>query len=282
MPLPRTSRTLSLFFAWLIAVAPLARAQEAQTRPRRVNGEVSETNSAPAQVIINTTRLAAEPTVRIGLATAARSVTISTAASALEVINGASETALPQPLAVARVRIEPRVLGPLPVVNADELFRVEIAAVETAAAAAALVRDVRTLTGEDASVTHDAATNVWRVRVGVPVAREEAEDLRSRLEEAGFAAVAVVAAHDAQSQRAANAGTQTNARGPANPRVETNTSVAARAGTPMPTPPRATQRGADTTQAVAQRNVNPNVRLAASVVPPVRGLVVYAAGAGVL
>src|SRR5881275_2412627 len=108
MPPPRTSRSLSLFIAWLVAVAPFACAQE-QTRPRRVNGvETNETTPAPAQPVINTTRLESEPTVRIGLATAARSVTISTAAAALEVVNGASEAVLPQPLAVARVRIEPR------------------------------------------------------------------------------------------------------------------------------------------------------------------------------
>ena len=268
MPPPRTSRTLSLFIAWLFAVAPLVRAQE-QTRPRRVTGvAVNETHVAPAQPTINITRLDAEPTIRIGLATAARSVTISTSAAALEVVTGVSETALPQPLAVARVRIEPRVLGPLPVVNADGLFSVEIASVESAASAEAMAREVHTLTGNDPSVVRDAIANAWRVRVGPPVARAEAEDLRTRLEEAGFASVSVIATHDAQPQ--------------ANTRATDSTNVSASAGTPATPRATAPPRVAATPQTVTQRNANNNVRLAARVTPPVRGLVVYAAGAGAL
>ena len=259
---------LCLFCAWLLACAPLARAQR-ETRPRIVPDTTNKPASEPPAAVVSPTRLDAEPTIRVGLATAARSVTISTVAPALVAATGTNDAPAPQTLAAARVRIEPRVLAPLQPENAGELFRVEIAVVESAAAAAAIARDVRAFVGDEPSVVRDAAAGAWRVRVGPPAERAEAEDLRTRLEEAGFAAVSVVNATDGDPQpskivdahapqvggtRARNVGSANNsARANAAPRATNN----ARAG-------------------------NSNVRLAARVLPPVRGLVVYAAGAGAL
>jgi stage II sporulation protein D len=266
MPPNRGSKSLALLCAWLLACAPLARAQE-PTRPRRVpDKRTNETTTQPqsASPALTFTRLETEPTIRIGLATAARSVTISTAAPALAVSTGPSESAPPQTLNAARVRIEPRMLGPLPTENANELFRIEIAVVESAAAADTLARDVRALTGEDPNVVRDAASSAWRVRVGPPVTQDEAADLRMRLEEAGFAAVSVVSATtgDASTKQpldthATQAGTST--------RAGARTNIA-------PRPPDNTRNS----------NGNSNVRLAARVSQPTRGLVVYAAGAGAL
>ncbi len=259
---PNLSKTLSLFCAWLLAVAPFAPAQE-QTRPRRVlDGPPNEaSNQSPPAITL--TRLESEPVIRIGLATAARSVTISTAAPTLNVVNDSGETA--QPLAAARVRIEPRVLAPLPTQNANELYRVEIAVVESASAADAVARAVRSLTGDEPSVVQDAPTNAWRVRVGPPAGRDEAEDLRTRLEEAGVAAVSVVSAN-------------------APPAAGNAHSAAQRGATPMQRPaqsstaPRHYEPRAASNIRAGTRTGN-NVRLAASVSLPTRGMVVYAAGA---
>ncbi|MDQ1559843.1 MAG: stage sporulation protein [Pyrinomonadaceae bacterium] len=142
-------------------------------------------------------RLDAEPDIRIGLSTSARSVTISTSGQTLSVLQmQPGETNAPAALAVSRVRIEPRMLTPLPAPRtADEggLFRVEIAAVTSEAQAAEIAREVRESTGETPEVVRDATAATWRVRVGLPALRAEAEELRTRLEEAGVAAVSLVA-----------------------------------------------------------------------------------------
>ncbi len=260
---PCLSSIVALLCAWLLAVAPFAYAQ-GQTRPRRVlPAPTNETGKQPPPPAITLPRLEAEPVLRIGLATAARSVTISTAAPTLNVVRDSSEMA--QPLAAARVRIEPRVLAPLPMQKANELYRVEIAVVDSAASADAVAHDVRSLTGAEPSVMPDAQTNAWRVCVGPPAGRDKAEDLRTRLEEAGFAAVSVV-----------------NAIAP--PAAGNANSVAQRVATPGPHPAQSS---------IAPRNYDPrlnsnpragtrtgsNVRLAASVSLPTRGMVVYATGA---
>jgi stage II sporulation protein D len=271
MPPTRSSKSLALLCAWLLACAPLVRAQEA-TRPRRVpNSSVNETASQPPSTAITTTRLETEPTIRIGLATAARSVTISTAAPALAVSTGPSDSAAPQTLNAARVRIEPRMLGPLPTENANELFRVEIAVVESAATADALARDVRALTGDEPNVVRDTASGAWGVRVGPPVTQDEAADLRLRLEEAGFAAVSVVSTTTGAAVTKKPLDTHATPGGNMRAQNSTSTRDSAR--------PNISPRTPDNTR---NSNVNGNVRLAARVSQPTRGLVVYAAGAGAL
>ncbi len=264
---PYLLRVVSLCCAWLLAVAPPAHAQE-QTRPRRaLAAPTNETNNLPPpSPAIALTRLTAEPVIRIGLATMARSVTISTNAPALNILNNSSESEQPQTLAVARVRIEPRMLAPLPPQNAAELYRVEIAVVESASAADKLARDVRVLTGEEPGVVPDAQAHAWRVRVGSPAGREEAEDLRVRLEEAGFAAVSVVSTNAAQVAGHTSTGAQ-----------KVNASMQQRAPQSSRAPAASETRAAGNAH-TAPRTGN-NVRLAASVSLPTRGMVVYAAGA---
>src|SRR2546423_2226786 len=98
MPTSQRTKIVSLLCACLLACAPLTCAQEA-TRPRRALDGNTNTTPLTPPATITTTRLSAEPTIRIGLATGARSVTLSTAAPALSVVSGASETAQPQTLA---------------------------------------------------------------------------------------------------------------------------------------------------------------------------------------
>src|ERR1041384_591643 len=121
-----SSRTklLACLCACLLVCAPFAHAQ-IETRPRRALDANAKTNANDPPATISTTRLTNEPSIRIGLATSARSVTISTAAPALNATTGTSENDPPQTLAVARVRIEPRMLTPLLVEQANEMFRVE-------------------------------------------------------------------------------------------------------------------------------------------------------------
>jgi stage II sporulation protein D len=196
----------SKFIAFLIACALLASstlAQEGavvpqQTRPRRTQGE-SPPTPAPAQAQL--ARLGAEPVMRIGLATDVGSVNISTSGRLVSVTDEASAST---PLAASRVRIEARSLTPLPPASAATSFRVEIAGAATRVDAERAVAEIRTNTGEQSEIVFDVPTNTWRIRVGpASSSRADAEDVRARLEEAGFRNASIVDARSATSAAAA-------------------------------------------------------------------------------
>ncbi len=275
---------LTKFIALSIACALLAQsfalAQGEQTRPRRVQTDAPDAPTVrpvePARDDFVVKRLDAEPSIRIGLSTSARSVTISTAGQALTLLQmQPGETHAPALLPVARVRIEPRMLAPLPAPSRNEggLFRVEIAAVTSEAQAEGVAREVRELTGETPQVVRDASAATWRVRVGLPAPRAEAEELRARLEEAGVAAVSLVNAQPAASgaqEVAAAARTPGNAQRTAATRAP-NQNPAARAN---PAAGASARRAPSNSPA---QNGN-GIRLASRATLPSRGLVVYAAG----
>ena len=144
------TRSLALVFAHLLLFAPLAftprgTAQE-NTRPRRVTrpdeGARTESRPAPPAEAKNARderdarartegdakgrddedlkdRIEQEPSVRIGLTTTARSVTISTTGRLLDTSN---PSAPPAPFETARVRIEPRSMPPLTPTPPTKLF----------------------------------------------------------------------------------------------------------------------------------------------------------------
>lgn len=111
------SGVVSLFVVTALLISSIATAQE-QTRPRRSTNvkeaqEIAPPTRAQATPLIATTaRLTNEPLLRIGLATQARSVTISTNAKSL--IKEANEGDAPEILNIARLRIEPRLLPQFP------------------------------------------------------------------------------------------------------------------------------------------------------------------------
>ncbi|MFN2452893.1 MAG: SpoIID/LytB domain-containing protein [Pyrinomonadaceae bacterium] len=82
-----------------------------QTRARRASEQTQTTEPASSAGVVSTSRLTAEPVLRIGLATQARSVTISTNG---RLIKESDQSTTPEPLNIARLRIEPRRLAPLP------------------------------------------------------------------------------------------------------------------------------------------------------------------------
>ena len=105
------------------------RAQDAQgqpaTRPRRVEPAwPTTTTSDPAASIPDVEpeplRITQEPLVRVGLATGARSVTVSTTAPALVANEGGEQ---PLPLEVARVRVEPRSYPQLPQPGTNDIAK---------------------------------------------------------------------------------------------------------------------------------------------------------------
>ncbi|MBD0370583.1 MAG: SpoIID/LytB domain-containing protein [Pyrinomonadaceae bacterium] len=244
MPLFPRSKAVALFIAYALLCPTLLLAQSMQeTRPRRAV-EPAETGAPISQ----TTKLSSEPTVRIGLATNARSVTISTAGRLMKITD---ESAAPEALEVARVRIEPRVLAPLPPTQGTD-FSVEIQGAATRVDAERAAREIKEQTGESAEVSLDAQTNTWKLRIGGNLSRADADELRARLEEAGFVSATVTSARTSSSTNAGNR--QPSGANPARP------------------------RGINPQSASQQGMTNPVSR----VTSPTRAAVVYASGASML
>jgi stage II sporulation protein D len=128
----------------------------------------------------------AEPVMRIALATDVRSATVSTNAGLMSATDFAQTFV---PLDVARVRVESRLLSPLPVV--DENFGLRIAGLASRAQADAQAKLIREATSEQSQVVLDVETETWGLLVGTRRSREGAETAQMRLEDAGFPATVV-------------------------------------------------------------------------------------------
>jgi stage II sporulation protein D len=88
-------------------------------------------------------------------------------------------------LDTSRVRVDARMLSPLRE-SVDDKFTVFVAGAESRDEAEDLEDDLEKLTKEDGHSTFDTETKTWGVTVGSKRPREEAEELRARLETAGF------------------------------------------------------------------------------------------------
>ncbi|HEY8186975.1 MAG TPA: SpoIID/LytB domain-containing protein [Pyrinomonadaceae bacterium] len=125
-----------------------------------------------------------EPTIRVALATDARSATVSTTGGHL--MNATDLATTLVAMDVARVRLEPRLLSPLPASDVADSYRVQIAGLASRANADEKSRVVREATGEDSQVAYDTTAKTWGLLVGARHPQIEAEELRARLEDAGF------------------------------------------------------------------------------------------------
>jgi stage II sporulation protein D len=193
----------SKLIACLVASATFAsvtlRAQDGptvsqQTRPRRAQAEAQQPSQPSPASQAQLTRIGGEePVMRIGLATGAGSVNISTSGGRL--LGVSDEMSAPTPLAASRVRIEARSLVPQPPTS----FRVELSGAATRVDAERAAEEIRNATGEQPEISFDVATNTWRIRVGQPRSRDQAEALRARLLEAGFPNASIVDARTSSS-----------------------------------------------------------------------------------
>lgn len=201
------SRYLALFLSCslltLSLIAPvlsLAQDSSQQTRPRRApdpNGPATAQASAP---VVEVARLAGEPTIRIGLSTNTRAVTISTTG---QLLSASSASEPPAPVSAARVRIESRALTPL--APSEASFRIEVMGAATRVDADRAAAEIRAQTRETTEVAFDNATKTFRIYVGETLTRDEAEDLRTRVEEAGFPSATIISAQaDARNNATQN------------------------------------------------------------------------------
>ncbi|HEX8397990.1 MAG TPA: SpoIID/LytB domain-containing protein [Pyrinomonadaceae bacterium] len=130
--------------------------------------------------------LAEEPTIRIGLATDARSVAISTADSQLTAISPQEPVKY---LAVSKITALARAYRPPEV----EVFNFEIAGIQTREEAEQIAKDAKEAVGENTLILPDTTANTWRVRIGDSrPTPEEAADFKATLSEKGFDAAQIV------------------------------------------------------------------------------------------
>ena len=171
----------SLFLSLAFAQQP----GNTDTRPRRTQPAWPQPSaSAP---IISAPNLAVlpgpEPKIRVALSTETRSAVISTTGHLMNASEGGTTMVA---LDSARVRVDARMLSPLSTTSKDE-FKVFVAAGAASRDEAEDLEDeIEKLTKEDGHSTFDTETKTWGVTVGSKRPREEAEELRARLESAGF------------------------------------------------------------------------------------------------
>ncbi|HEY0384556.1 MAG TPA: SpoIID/LytB domain-containing protein, partial [Pyrinomonadaceae bacterium] len=258
------ARALTLLVLHALVAATLVRGQETsqQTRPRRTQASAPQQPAAPATTEPGTARLSVEPTMRIGLTTTARAVNISTSG---RLLNASDANAAPVPLALARVRLEARWLATQPARAPEETFSVEIARAATRTDAERAAREIKELTGEESVVSMDGASATWRLRVGSRLTAAEADDLRARLEEAGFASTLVSDMPGTlASDRPNAASSNRNASSGVQPRADTSSGM---------------QQRADSLSGARPSNT---VRTVARISAPSREVTAYGAGSQML
>src|ERR1044071_7686410 len=166
-------------------VLPVAIAQQQDTRPRRAQ-PVWTPPSATTPIITSpslTPLTGPEPKIRVALNTDARSAVISTTGHLMNA-SGGGTTLLA--LDASRVRVDPRLLSPLPAATDDGGFRVLVGGAATREEAEENGKQSQKITGEDAHAAYDTETKTWGMFVGGKLSLEEAEEFRARLETEGI------------------------------------------------------------------------------------------------
>ncbi|HEY6118722.1 MAG TPA: SpoIID/LytB domain-containing protein [Pyrinomonadaceae bacterium] len=170
----------------LLATAPLMAQQQSreENRPRRVqpdwNASATSTNTEITKPTVPMP--GPEPRIRVALATDARSAVISTTGHLMNAIGESTLVAL----TTARVRVEAHLLSPIPANLDPDIFQLTVGGSATREEAEQTAREVKKLTGEETQVTLDTETKNWGILIGTRYSRQEAEELRARLEDLGL------------------------------------------------------------------------------------------------
>ena len=180
--------TLLLFHSLLLPIAYGQQQTPEVTRPRRA--QPVWTPPAATTPVINpatlTTLSGPEPRIRVALTTDARSATISTTGHLMNASGGGTSLLA---LDTSRVRVDPRLLSPLPATSDDAGFRVTVGGAASREEAEENEKDIQKITERDAHAIFDTENKTWGMYVGCKLSREEAEELQERLEAAGFEAI---------------------------------------------------------------------------------------------
>lgn len=181
---PLVRRVITLLLAQSLFL-PVASAQQQETRPRRTQ-PVWTPPSATTPIIAApalSTATGPEPTIRVALTTDARSAVISTTGHLMNASGGGSTL---MAMDTSRVRVDPRLLSPRKTVADDATFRVIVGGAATREEAEENEKEIQKAAGADAHTIYDTETKTWGMVIGTTHPREEAEEIRARLEAAGF------------------------------------------------------------------------------------------------
>ena len=181
----RKAITLLLAHALLLPSVFGQQQSTESTRPRRAQPVWSQpAATAPIITASSVTTLSGpEPKIRVALTTDARSATISTTGHLMNASGGGTSLVA---LDTSRVRVDPRLLSPLPATNEDSGFRVTVGGAASREEAEANEKDIQKITEHDAHAIFDTETKTWGMFVGGKLSHEEAEELQARLEAAGI------------------------------------------------------------------------------------------------
>lgn len=191
--------TIAILLALHLLSPSLVLGQESRQRRAQTKVELAKTSDpiseqwkAPAEdgvVSLSQSSVNAgskeEPTIRVALATDVRSATISTAGHLMN----ASDLATLVPMDIARVRVEPRLLSPLSsstLASNEASFKLQILGFASRVEAEEKSRDVQEVIAETPQVAFDTEAKTWTLLVAIGRPRIEADELRARLEDAGF------------------------------------------------------------------------------------------------
>jgi stage II sporulation protein D len=177
-------RAITLLLAQSLFL-PIASAQQQETRPRRTQ-PVWTPPSATTPVIPYpplTIATGPEPTIRVALSTDSQSAVISTTGHLMNASGGSSTL---RALDTSRVRVDPRLLSPVQTTRDDATYRVIVGGAATREEAEENEKEIQKAAGEDAHTIYDTETKTWGMVIGTTHPREEAEEIRARLEAAGI------------------------------------------------------------------------------------------------
>jgi len=141
-----------------------------------------------ANSVTKETTLTKEPVIRVALATDVRAATVSTTG---HLMNASDDSSTLVAMDVTRVRLEPRLLSPLPPSDNADAFRIQIAGLPAREEAEQKAKDVKEASGEDSQIVFDTEAKTWELQIGARRSQIEAEELRARLESAGLDAAVV-------------------------------------------------------------------------------------------
>jgi len=285
------SKTLVFLISNSLSISSFVFAQQGprdETRPRRIldQKQATKTNPVPdewrpeATTIIAdaapTPRLEQEPTMRIALATDVRLATVSTTGHLMSATDVATTLI---PLDVARVRVEPHLLSPLPVTINDETLRLRLAGLESRAEADEKSKAIRDATAEESQIVFDATTKTWGLLVGPRRSRDAVEEARARLEAAGFVAAIVDLATPSATMPSSSSMTRTDS---ASSDKKSNSALASASKTINASAPPSAKPGNANSASQSKPPISSNLRLASRATVPTRELITSTPGLGKL
>lgn len=203
-----TAIVLSLSL-WIGGIAQQPGSDE--TRPRRIHTtepgsvepgwRVPEPQSIVSLDALRSSASGSEPLIRVALSTNARSGSISSNSLLLNATGVASTFVA---LNTNRIRVEPRLLSPLPPTSTGDSWQIRIGGIASRQEAEEKSRELRKELDAKPQITFEVQTAAWGLILPAGDSQEETQDLIERLNDAGYDASLVTTANTQTTSRVAS------------------------------------------------------------------------------